>query len=889
MRIRALLPLLFLLCAIGAPRSAGSQVASSTDVTRATLDNGMQVVILRDPIAPVVSTVMNYRVGANDEPIAGLAHAQEHMMFRGSQTLSAAQLAKATVLTGGTFGSDVTNELTQFYFTVPSGKLDVALHLAASRAQGLLNAQDLWDRERPEVAGEIETDNSSATYRLHSNVLRNVLAGTPYAEDGLGTLQSIGHDVNAPQLQAFYEKWYRPNNAVYVISGNVDPQATLAKVKALFGSIPAGPVAPRRTVELSRFDPKVYHERRPSGNTEALQAYRFPGYESPDWAASKILIDILNNERGDLFDFVARGYALRISAEARHHAKAGIAFINVELRNTVPPAQGWVMVRSVINGYLQHGVPERLVRAGKERERAQNAFARNSISRLAAMWSHAVAVENRTPDEDLALIDRVTVEDVNRVLHDSFEPAPALGFITPKDPNARGTRDGGKAPEKIAILPIGAETLPSWAQQGVSDFHLPTQTAGATMTTLSNGIQLIVQPEPAANTIVVRGQVYSDPGVQAQAGKDGVASLCRELLSYGTTSYDRVGYVRELDKVVASASLGSTFSLAVTSQHFNRGMQLLADGELHPAFDPKSFALVKDRAYEEARNAKASPDFLAMSGMVKALYPEGDPARRRATPASVDSLTLSNVKEWYAETYRPDVTTIVIVGDVTPDRAQSVVDRWFGEWAARGPKPTIQLPPVPISQSSIVVVSAKDRPQDTILLAQTLGLTRDDPDATPLQLANAVLTGDFPGSALFRDLRQATGSAYDVESQLDIGRTRSSLTITYGSAPANSRTAEGLILDHIRRLQTGTLSSEQLQQAKALLLATISIQAESYSGIAAQLLDYGIRALPLDENLIEARRLVATTAEQVRAAVVKWIRPDDFVRVVEGPGSRTPR
>src|SRR5579872_104188 len=129
-----------LLVALAPSDSSTPQKLAATTVTRATLKNGLQIVVLRDPLAPVVSIMMNYEAGANEEPITGLAHAQEHMMFRGSKSVSAAQFAEVMALLGGSFDADTQNQVTQFFFTVPEQGLDAALRLEASRAQGVLDS-----------------------------------------------------------------------------------------------------------------------------------------------------------------------------------------------------------------------------------------------------------------------------------------------------------------------------------------------------------------------------------------------------------------------------------------------------------------------------------------------------------------------------------------------------------------------------------------------------------------------------------------------------------------------------------------------------------------------------------------------------------------------------
>src|ERR1700756_933895 len=120
------------------------------DISRATLSNGLRVVIVRSTLAPVVTTAMNYLVGSNESPqgYPGTAHALEHMMFRGSPDLSADQLAKVAAAMGGDFNAETQQTLTRYFFTVPKQHLDVALHIEAIRMRDLLSTEALWQHER---------------------------------------------------------------------------------------------------------------------------------------------------------------------------------------------------------------------------------------------------------------------------------------------------------------------------------------------------------------------------------------------------------------------------------------------------------------------------------------------------------------------------------------------------------------------------------------------------------------------------------------------------------------------------------------------------------------------------------------------------------------------
>ncbi|HEY6326711.1 MAG TPA: pitrilysin family protein, partial [Candidatus Cybelea sp.] len=228
------------------PAAAGA----TTDVARATLSNGLRVIVVRDTLAPVATAMLDYRVGSDEQWIPGLAHATEHMMFRGSATLSSSQLMDAVSVTGGDFDAQTQSTITRYFFTVPSADLDIALRAERSRATGLLIAPQQWNQERGAITQEVQQDNSNAFYRLFVSMQQRLIGGTPYAKNGLGTVAGFAHTVTATQIRRFYERWYHPNNAVYVIAGDVDPAATIARVRALFGGIPAAPLPARSPVHF---------------------------------------------------------------------------------------------------------------------------------------------------------------------------------------------------------------------------------------------------------------------------------------------------------------------------------------------------------------------------------------------------------------------------------------------------------------------------------------------------------------------------------------------------------------------------------------------------------------------------------------------------------------
>ena len=184
----ALSAVLFSATPFAQPPSGGDST-----VLRATLDNGLQVVIVRNPLAPVAATAVNYRVGSDETPpgFPGTAHAQEHMMFRGSPGLTADQLADIGSVIGGNFNANTREDLTQYLYTVPAEDLDVALHIEALRMKAVIDSKEEWDHERGAIEQEVAQDVSEPSYILYEKVRRAMFAGTPYAHDALGTRPSF--------------------------------------------------------------------------------------------------------------------------------------------------------------------------------------------------------------------------------------------------------------------------------------------------------------------------------------------------------------------------------------------------------------------------------------------------------------------------------------------------------------------------------------------------------------------------------------------------------------------------------------------------------------------------------------------------------------------------
>ncbi|MGH8179842.1 MAG: M16 family metallopeptidase, partial [Steroidobacteraceae bacterium] len=183
--MRLILLSLLITCslALAAPPSRAASNPLGAQVARETLTNGLRVLVVRDPLAPVVATSVNYLVGSDEAPngFPGTAHALEHMMFRGSPGLTADQLADIGSVMGGNFNANTRESVTQYLFTVPAEDLDVALHIEAVRMRGLLDSAGEWQKERGAIEHEVAQDRSDPDYVLYEKLRAQMFADTPYA------------------------------------------------------------------------------------------------------------------------------------------------------------------------------------------------------------------------------------------------------------------------------------------------------------------------------------------------------------------------------------------------------------------------------------------------------------------------------------------------------------------------------------------------------------------------------------------------------------------------------------------------------------------------------------------------------------------------------------
>ncbi len=383
----------------------------------------MRVVLLPNRLAPVATTVMTYGAGSNDDTVPGIAHATEHMMFRGTKFVPAAQFAILAARAGADYNAETNEIFTRYYFELPSAYTGLALKLEADRMTSALMSDASWQTERGAIEQEVRAHQSVPGADIDMKVRRAFFGDTPYAHPGVGTIEGFQR-MRASDIARFYQAWYHPNNATLIVAGDIDTDAVLAEIRADFEAIPSVPLPVRKPFSLQPITGTTEHDTIgeipiPIG----AMMYRFPDLLAPDFAAGQVLAAVFNSGRGAFADLQAKGQVLGGFASAGAYRDTGA----ISLAAFGFPGEPADTVQSTLNGvidaYRTNGVPADLVAAAKTRLLSQQDYRQESIMGLAFVWSQWLAVGDVSPDAIHAEYANVTVDDVNRVLRTYLDPS----------------------------------------------------------------------------------------------------------------------------------------------------------------------------------------------------------------------------------------------------------------------------------------------------------------------------------------------------------------------------------------------------------------------------------------------------------------------------------
>ncbi len=274
------------------------------DVVSFKLENGMQVLVIEDKRLPIFSLQMFYKVGGKDERkgLTGASHFLEHLMFKGTKSISSSKFDFIVEGNGGSSNAYTTNDMTVYYENMPSSTLDMMLGVEADRMVNLVIKKDEFEHERQVVLEERKMRyENSPRGQVYMTMMEELFKGTPYGTSVIGDIEDL-KTVSRDQIYQYYRQWYAPNNATMVIVGDVSASQVKSLVKKHFDGLPSSPVPEqtRRSMPDSAFKnnlekPVELNIKGQSPSPMFMLAYPAPKAGAPEAYAQDILASILGD------------------------------------------------------------------------------------------------------------------------------------------------------------------------------------------------------------------------------------------------------------------------------------------------------------------------------------------------------------------------------------------------------------------------------------------------------------------------------------------------------------------------------------------------------------------------------------------------------------------
>ena len=887
------------------PASAKSTVAPIA-FTQRTLANGLRVYAIRDTGTPNVSVQMWYDVGSKDDPAgrSGFAHMFEHLMFKATRNLVSEQMDRLTEDVGGYNNASTNDDYTNYFEVVPANHLQRLLFAEADRMASLVVEPVSFASERDVVKEELRQRTLAQPYGKLFSIYYPELAYTvhPYARPGIGSLENL-ESAGIDDVRAFHATYYRPDNAVLVVSGNFDPAQLnawvdqyFARIKRPTQAIPRVTVAePARTAAVAR---TVYEANTPL--PAILLSWHVPADRDADIPALTVLRGILaTGESSRLYESLVYRDQLAQSAESfldTKQATGNLVAFAILAGGKTPEAGEAALRREVARlrdapvtpAELAEAKNEILTAAIKQRETAEG---------KGNILANAVIVDGdpRAADKQLAAIQRVTAADVQRVARKYLTDAQSAAIrYLPLESRPTGVASTPitvaatvrvaplVAPANVEIVspaPAGQRVMPPPPAAAVAA-ALPTPVE----TRLANGLRVITV-ERHGLPIVTASLVATGGGSTDPVNRSGASGLTATLLTKGTTTRSATDIARAIESLGGAIGSdadrdGASIDVTVKSDQLAPAMTILADVAINPRFAPDEIERARTQAIDAVQLTLKDPAQLAGLVAARTVFgakPYGAPLG--GTPASLKAIDRNDITRSHAGTWSPDRTALVMVGDVTPTAAKALAEQRFGAWkASASTDPSLAATAYPVPR--IIVVDMPGAGQAGVVVARP-GIARADQRYYPLAVANTVLGGGF-SSRLNQEVRIKRGLAYGASSSIQARRQPGLVAARTQTKNPTAPEVVSLIVAEMRRMGTAPVSPSELDTRKAVLVGNFGRTIETTDGIANILGDYVVQGVPLGELQRYTANVEGVDPAAVQAASRLLLDPKGASIVVVG-------
>lgn len=867
--------------------------------TKRVLANGATLYAIRDTGTASVSVNIWYDVGQRDDPPGrgGFAHLFEHLMFKTTRNLPGGARGAVSEM-GGSMNASTLFDYTDYYITVPAHELEAMLWLEGERLRNLVIDEKSFHSERDVVKEELRQRVLSQPYGriLYTLIPAFAFDGHPYARPIGGTIADLDQ-ASLADVRAFHEAYYRPDNAVFVVSGNFDPVRLDAWADRYIGSVPRPDLAvPRDTAQGRPVAARAIDAYAPNVPLPAVAfAWRAPFAADADAAAVELIEAVLTRGaasrlRRQLIDeqsiasaigsynLPARdGHAFALvvtlaKGRALADAEAALAAEIARLRDTPLTDAELDMVKNGLFG-------DALARRETARGRAQELGVGAALTGDPALAdTRLAAIRSMTP-VDLQRAAKIWLADRKRVTlryrDESLRPAGYIGDQTPD------VSKMGPAVPPAGLPPVGVASEQARETRPGPAAPLPPATPILAEHRLSNGLRVVVAQSSkvplASIRLVIDGGDAADPAGQAGRG-DMAAAMA--LKGAGGRGAERVaGDLAALGGTIGASSEAdaTVFSVNVPAANIDAAVGILADAALRPDFPAAALEAVRGQELAAITLAAKQPMQAAMRALPSALF--GKTAYGAApTAASLGVLGHDDIEAAQREGWTPNAATLIVTGALSPEAGFALAERHFGAWKGSDvPAPTPRGP-VPASPR-IVAIDIPGAAQTAVIAALPVA-GRRDADWRPLRIANAVLGGGFQGW-LTQEIRVKRGLAYGAGSLLESRRDAAYLMAVTQTKTASAMEVVGLILDQIERLRRDPVGADQAGERGMFLANGLSGQTERAAGLADYLATLAASGAPL-ETLNAELSSAAPPPSRIAAAAVAYLRADRATIVIAG-------
>jgi zinc protease len=860
------------------------------------LPNGLEVILCEDHRLPLVAVNLWYHVGPMYEKPGrtGFAHLFEHMMFQGSKNVGEKSHFRYLEAAGASDINGTTDfDRTNYFETLPSNQLEVALWLESDRMGFLLETLDgpKLANQRDVVRNERRQSTENSPYGLPEEAMFQALYPAPHPYHGvvIGSHADI-EAANLNDVREFFRQYYTPNNASMAIVGDFDPATAKQLVEKYFGPLPTGPPVPPVGAKTL----PVTQEKRltVSDEVELPRVYMLwltPPYFEPGDADADMLAHVLGSGKSSRL-YKKLVYELQIAQDvdsARYPVKLGSAFY---LQATCKPGVAPEKVEQAINQEL--AVFRKDGPTAQEVEMARNSIQSALVFRLQRMGGVAnlLNLYNQYLGEpgkfewDLQRYDAVNAASMKQFAATTLTDNSRVVMYAVKGRKVINDPPQNKQPEKesnVASLNIPGQewrkTAPSPGALSKLNLPVPKQI------TLSNGLtELLIEqhnlPVVAARLVALGGS-GDNP-----ADKPGLAGFTARMLTEGTKNRSALKFADDLAQIGATLDSNSdadqsSVSTQVLKRNVNADFDLLSDVVQHPAFNEQEVERVRSQRATELLQINDDPFRLANRVAVHILY--GDKSYgfpELGTEASIKSINRTDLEKFWSTDYVPVNTALVVAGDLSEAEARSLGEKYFGVWKGAGKRSAV--PQVEVTPSPSIYLVDKAGSAQSMLFAVTLGAPRSTADYAPLEVANADLGGLF-SSRINMNLREKNGYTYGALSFFNYHRGAGPFFVASSVRTDTTSDALRAMFKEIEGMQTSPITPAELKMAKdatarslAGLFETMPQSVDTTGGLFTY-------DLPLDfYSTLPSKVDSVNTADVVRVAKQYFVPGKMFVVVV---------